>query len=88
MTVFEDFEHLTLNTDESYSITLTPPSNTIQRIYIEATTYFGLRHGLETLSQMITWNSQQQAYQIYDSASVLDDAPYYPHRGLSVDTSR
>ena len=56
-------------------------------VRIEAQTYFGARHGLETLSQMINYDELTGALITYNRAHV-EDAPEYAHRGLLIDTSR
>ena len=55
-----------------------------------AQTYFGIRHGLETLSQLITFdadNSLEEDLHMPSSVTIKDE-PMYPYRGLLLDTSR
>ena len=56
-------------------------------VSITAPTYFGARHGLETLGQMISYDDLSDTLQIYATAHV-EDRPSYAHRGLLLDTSR
>jgi hexosaminidase len=70
-------------------------------VSVSAATYFGARHGLETLSQMISYDELadtlqvSMAYyglipivlQIYETA-LVEDKPSFAHRGLLLDTSR
>jgi len=56
-------------------------------VTVQAPTYYGLRAGLETLSQMITYDDLSDSLQIYSDA-VVEDKPSFPHRGLLLDTSR
>jgi len=56
-------------------------------VSISAPTYYGLRAGLETLSQMITYDDLSDSLQIYSEAAI-EDRPSFPHRGLLLDTSR
>jgi len=56
-------------------------------VEVQASTYYGLRAGLETLSQMITYDDLSDTLQIYSDAFV-EDRPSFPHRGLLLDTSR
>jgi len=56
-------------------------------VSIKAPTYYGLRAGLETLSQMITYDDLSDTLQIYSEAQV-EDSPKFSHRGLLIDTSR
>ena len=56
-------------------------------IHIIAQTFYGARHALESLSQLITFDPIENCYKI--SAKVkLQDAPKYPYRGILLDTSR
>ena len=92
-------EDLTLDTetDESYSIAIQRMSGGESKnsakegkgihITVKANTYYGVRHGLETLSQMITYDDLSDTLQTYTTAFV-DDEPSFKHRGLLLDTSR
>ena len=53
-------------------------------------TYFGARHGLETLSQLITFDSENTLEEDLHIPSevFIKDEPIYPYRGLLLDTSR
>ena len=67
-------------TDESYSIAVTtdPPTATVT-----AATAFGLRHGLETLGQLVV--TPQGTIQ---APITISDRPQYAYRGLMIDTGR
>ena len=67
-------------TDESYGITVTtsPPTATVT-----AKTAFGLRHGLETLAQLVV--TPQGTIQ---APVTISDSPKFPYRGLMIDTGR
>ncbi|TRY71719.1 hypothetical protein TCAL_00287 [Tigriopus californicus] len=82
-------ESLTLRTDESYSLSIISDDLNSKKLSvgIRASTYFGARHAMETLSQLISWNNQKNTFQIHDQV-LITDAPYFPHRGISVDTAR
>jgi len=85
-------EALTTETDESYSISIKRTigkkgSGETVHVSITAPTYFGARHGMETLSQMISYDDLSDTLQIYDSA-LVEDKPSFVHRGLLLDTSR
>jgi len=86
-------EKLTTETDESYDIKIQRTkgkkgsAQEAVHVSITATTYFGARHGLETLSQMISYDELSDTLQIYETASV-EDSPSFKHRGLLLDTSR
>lgn len=60
-----------------------------QKITVEiiAPNYFGARHGLETLSQLIVFDEFSKKYWIPKDIYV-EDAPVYKHRGILMDTSR
>lgn len=79
-------EYLTLTTNESYSLEITT-QGTETSVVIAASTFFGARHALETLSQLIDYDRDTNALMMVASASIQDQ-PVFPHRGLLVDTSR
>lgn len=57
------------------------------KVIINAKTYFGARHALETLSQMIGYDDLSDTLLIYREA-LITDKPVFAHRGLLLDTSR
>lgn len=61
------------------------PDKVMVNIY--ADNYFGARHGLETLSQLIWYDSHSKRFRIYHDIKVTD-APSFGHRGLLIDVSR
>lgn len=79
-------EYLKLTTDESYSLEISTNGSTTTASIV-ANTFFGARHGLETLSQLIDFDEENESLQVVSSASI-SDSPAFPHRGLSIDTSR
>ena len=78
---------LTTDTDESYELTASSDGSKSVVVKISANTYYGARHAMETLGQMITYDELSDTLQIYRSATVRD-RPSFPHRGILVDTSR
>jgi len=78
-------EHLNYETDESYNLTIATEDSTI--VTIHAQTFFGARHGLETLSQLIDYDDDSESLQIVSNAGI-EDSPVFSHRGISLDTSR
>ena len=54
---------------------------------IAATNYYGARHALETLFQLVVWDEVEGNFIILDRADI-SDWPEFPHRGISVDTAR
>jgi hexosaminidase len=75
-------ERLTMDTDESFRLRIADGT-----VEIEAETYFGCRHGLETLSQLISYDELTGSLQMH-STGRLEDAPAYIHRGILIDTAR
>ena len=76
----------TMAIDESYKLAVNTSASTTS-VFIVATTFFGARHALETLSQLIVWDSDLSSLIMISDASI-QDSPVYPHRGIMVDTSR
>ncbi|XP_055846291.1 chitooligosaccharidolytic beta-N-acetylglucosaminidase isoform X1 [Episyrphus balteatus] len=77
---------LTYDTDESYKLEIRQGKNEVYAD-ISAKSYFGARHGLETLSQLIVYDDIRREVQMLAQASITDK-PAYKHRGLLLDTSR
>ena len=71
--------------DESYTLSINSSDNVV--VTITAETYFGARHAIETLFQLTEWDSYNTAYVVLDNVSIQDE-PFYPHRGISLDTAR
>ena len=79
-------QHLTLKTNESYELTVSTEGSTTN-VVIKAPTYFGARHALETLTQLVAYDEEEWALQMVSQAKIKD-APAFAHRGLVIDTSR
>ena len=77
---------LTIETDESYTLDI-QTIDQVTTVYIVAETYFGARHAMETLSQLITWDERSNSLVVIQNAHI-EDAPVFAHRGFSIDTSR
>ncbi|KAK0090371.1 hypothetical protein PV325_001145 [Microctonus aethiopoides] len=80
---------LTLSTDESYKLELNTKGKYLEA-RINANSYQGVRHGLETLSQMFWWDEmtgKQGALRVLSKAFVTD-RPMFHYRGLLIDTAR
>uniref|UniRef100_A0A034VP89 Beta-hexosaminidase n=1 Tax=Bactrocera dorsalis TaxID=27457 RepID=A0A034VP89_BACDO len=86
-TDIDELPRITLDTDESYKllIALTKDNDSIARIH--SNTYFGARHGLETLSQLIVYDDIRREHQLLTKVEI-EDAPVYKWRGILLDTSR
>lgn len=52
-----DITDITLETDESYTLTVAPKSDGRIGAVIDAETFFGARHGLETLVQLLVFDN-------------------------------
>jgi hexosaminidase len=77
---------LDYETKEGYELALVEESNRF-RAMITAENFFGARHGIETLSQLIVHDDLNNRLVILASASITDE-PKFRHRGISMDTSR
>ncbi|XP_055689176.1 chitooligosaccharidolytic beta-N-acetylglucosaminidase-like isoform X1 [Lutzomyia longipalpis] len=78
---------LTLDTDESYKLQINGDVEHEIKVLIEGETYFGLRHGLESLAQLIVYDNLQYRYKIPKRVEI-EDRPAYRHRGILLDTVR
>ncbi|CAG9863445.1 unnamed protein product [Phyllotreta striolata] len=84
--VTSDVRTIQLNTDESYKLAVSKKGNIVVADIV-APTYFGARHALETLSQLVIYDESSKNLKIYHDVEIVDK-PAFPHRGLMVDTSR
>uniref|UniRef100_A0A1B6G0T4 Beta-hexosaminidase n=1 Tax=Cuerna arida TaxID=1464854 RepID=A0A1B6G0T4_9HEMI len=78
---------LTQDTDESYNLSISQSTDGRVIVVIEAPTYFGVRHGLETLSQLVVYDYASGGLVVPGSVTV-QDRPAYPYRGVLLDTAR
>uniref|UniRef100_A0A1A9X4S7 beta-N-acetylhexosaminidase n=1 Tax=Glossina brevipalpis TaxID=37001 RepID=A0A1A9X4S7_9MUSC len=78
--------HLSLETDESYQIN-TAYEKRNYRVHINANTFFGARHGLSTLQQLIWFDDEDNLLRTL-SKVIIVDSPKFRYRGLMLDTSR
>ena len=77
---------LDINTPERYTLRVARPEDVVQ-VTIEASNYYGARHGLETLFQLVVWDELEGNHLMLDTVDITD-WPEFPHRGISVDTVR
>lgn len=77
---------LTQQTNESYVLSSVEDNGAVV-VTINADTVFGARHGLETLSQLVVFDDIRNELQV-PKEFTIEDAPFYVHRGLLLDTSR
>jgi hexosaminidase len=76
---------LQMGVDESY--TLIVPNNG-DGATLTANTVYGAYRGLETFSQLITYNYDMRGYQVSIAPVSITDFPRFPHRGILLDTAR
>nr|XP_010910083.1 beta-hexosaminidase 2 [Elaeis guineensis] len=69
--------------DESYSLSIAPPSSSGSAANLTAATAWGAMRGLETFSQL-AWGDPPAI----PAGISLSDRPRFPHRGLLLDTGR
>ncbi|KAK7249952.1 N-acetyl-beta-D-galactosaminidase [Aureococcus anophagefferens] len=70
-----------LGDDESYALSIGATAATL-----EAATVWGALRGLETFSQLVSFDFDAGSYEA--AAGAVEDAPRFPHRGLMIDTGR
>lgn len=63
--------HLTLNSDECYNMTISSDHNII-KVDINANSFFGARHGLSTLFQLIWYDDEDDVLKIITTANIFD----------------
>ncbi|CAG7836289.1 unnamed protein product [Allacma fusca] len=81
---------ISLNTNEKYSVVITSYLEGQGRhihVDVSAVTFFGVRHGLETLGQLIAFDDDNESLRIVSEA-IIQDQPKFKYRGLMIDTSR
>lgn len=77
---------LTYETYEGYRLKISEEEDQIY-VYIVADNFYGTRHALETLSQLILYDEFENTVVLISNAEIQDE-PKFKHRGLSMDTSR
>lgn len=86
--VSTDNLRLDLATDESFQLTVSTASGSGSvTATITSATYYGARHALESLAQLIVYDELRHEYVMPDRVSI-SDAPVYKYRGLLIDTVR
>ncbi|KAG5874272.1 hypothetical protein JTB14_028872 [Gonioctena quinquepunctata] len=78
---------LNLDTDESYTLKISELVDGRIQVLIVAPTFFGARHGLQTLTQLIIFDDLRDELQVPRDV-LITDRPAYPYRGILLDTSR
>ncbi|XP_058837708.1 probable beta-hexosaminidase fdl isoform X2 [Topomyia yanbarensis] len=78
--------HLTLHTDESYNLSVSHTAR-ILTAKIFANSFFGAKHALTTLQQLVWFDDEERILKILNKA-LIEDVPRFNFRGLMLDTSR
>jgi len=86
ITVTGQETQLGLETDESYDLAVQTVGDTTTATII-AGTYYGARHALETLSQLVAFDELSNSLQVVKTAKI-SDAPQFRYRGMLLDTGR
>ena len=76
-----------LNMNEEYFLEIKENGENILEVEIIAETYFGARHALETMFQLAQFDPFTSNF-IISSDVRITDKPFYPHRGVMLDTAR
>lgn len=76
---------LDFDTDEGYQLKIEDSS--VIAVTIIAKNFYGSRHALETLSQIIVHDELYHEVKILNSVEI-EDSPMFKHRGISMDTAR
>ncbi|KAH0540815.1 chitooligosaccharidolytic beta-N-acetylglucosaminidase [Cotesia glomerata] len=86
--IISESVELDWSTDEEYTLQIFTKENKID-VIVTASTVFGARHALETLSQLFApvLTSNGRGLVIVDQAKI-QDKPIFVHRGLLIDTAR
>ncbi|KAG9446858.1 hypothetical protein H6P81_012986 [Aristolochia fimbriata] len=85
--VFSANDKLQYGIDESYKLSI-PTNGSPIYAKIEAQTIYGALHGLQTLSQLCSFNFTTRVLEVHHAPWVVADQPRFPYRGLLIDTAR
>ncbi|XP_010253321.1 PREDICTED: beta-hexosaminidase 1 [Nelumbo nucifera] len=90
VTVVSDNETLHLGVDESYFLYVAREDghSIVRQAAIEANTVYGALRGLETFSQLCSFNYGTKTVEVYNAPWYIHDEPRFVFRGLLLDTSR
>ncbi|KAM4094094.1 hypothetical protein ACJW30_06G170100 [Castanea mollissima] len=88
--VNSDNEELQLGVDESYTLFVSKNDgkSITGEAAIEANTVYGALRGLETFSQLCSFDYGTKSVQVYKAPWYIRDKPRFAFRGLLLDTSR
>lgn len=76
-----------MNTKEGYTLKITAKPDKGVHVLITADNFFGARHALETLSQLIVYDNIRNEILTVGSAEISDE-PKFKYRGILLDTAR
>lgn len=71
------------STDESYVLRVEEE----RLVVIDALTYYGIRHAMETLFQLMKYDDIRKTF-IINANFTIEDKPQFPYRGLMMDSAR
>ncbi|XP_067002657.2 chitooligosaccharidolytic beta-N-acetylglucosaminidase [Anabrus simplex] len=79
-------ERIEMSTNESYVLKVQQTADGKVNVTITAPTYFGARHGLETLTQLVVLSAEGRL--LMPKKASVRDHPIYKYRGILLDTAR
>lgn len=82
-----EYSPLTMQTDETYKLSITTEGTAHTVVRVNAPSFFGARHALETMKQLMVWDEMKCSLVLIKEATIVD-GPTYPHRGVMIDTGR
>ncbi|XP_049861033.1 chitooligosaccharidolytic beta-N-acetylglucosaminidase isoform X4 [Schistocerca gregaria] len=75
------------DTSEAYSLSISEVTAGRVNAAVTADTFFGARHALETLYQLIVYDDINKQLLLLSEIN-LSDSPAFPHRAIALDTAR
>lgn len=61
-----DITDITLDTNESYNLQINKSVSEVVQVFVDAANYFGARHGLQTLAQLIVYDNLREELKIIE----------------------
>nr|AEE61398.1 unknown [Dendroctonus ponderosae] len=83
----QDTEQLSFGTNESYTVRGLATDDGAINVTITAETFFGARHALETLSQLVVFDDLRNRT-LFPASIAVSDQPAFNWRGVCLDTAR
>ena len=80
-----DESHPQLGTNESYTLSVGVSGGAAM---LSAPNIYAAMHGLETFSQLASFDFDKEEFYILQAPVAIHDAPRFPHRGLMIDSAR